>query len=152
MEAKPASNTTRIGMDNLLERYHHVKSWRRRTGKSSFSKSKGNTPATGAREEQKQIQTDQAQSTFLGKLPLEIRILIYKQILLEFGHKQHISLDHDGLLSHTRCVGLNTTYISRDLQRYWGPWGHNHNMCLHASKRPKWALSILPLLLTCRQV
>ena len=99
---------------------------------------------------------EQDNSTLLRKLPLELRILIYRQVLLDFGDSQHILLNENNQIKHSRCVGVRQSYLSRDLQRYWGPWGCNHSWCQQLSVRD-YATGIqgspvVALLQTCRVV
>lgn len=99
---------------------------------------------------------EQDNSTLFRNLPLELRILIYRQVLLDFGDSLHISLNEKKQIKHSRCVGERPSYLSRDLQRYWGPWGCNHSWCQQLSVRD-YATGIqgspvVALLQTCRAV
>jgi hypothetical protein len=99
---------------------------------------------------------EQDNSTLLRKLPLELRILIYRQVLLDFGDSQHICLDGKRQIKHSRCVGVRPSYLSRDLQRYWGPWGCSHSWCQQLSVRDYstgiQGSPVVALLQTCRAV
>ena len=99
---------------------------------------------------------DQLHSTFLSKLPSEIRICIYKDLLLELGHTRHI-IYQDGRLRSVRCIGER--YISSKgshRQHSGGSWGLEHRWCKYLGDRYKPASafgdSFISLLRTCQRL
>jgi hypothetical protein len=139
---------------------HRGVPWRRRKDDPS-TRRRGRTISA---EPEVRLKTDEQPNCFLfKKLPVELRMMIYRQILSSFGQTQHIA--HEVIskkktsvtrLWHSTCIGEVEAYISRDLQRYWGPWGFNHSSCQRLPSGINDSVSngapVLALLQSCRRV
>jgi hypothetical protein len=99
---------------------------------------------------------DQIQSIFLSRLPPEIRVQIYEELLSDLGHERHITFD-EGKLVSGRCI----THTDNDL--LIGPpwnypvWTKGHSWCLEFTRRAgasgiRVATSYIYLLRSCKRV
>ncbi|KAL8787657.1 MAG: hypothetical protein Q9213_002088 [Squamulea squamosa] len=95
---------------------------------------------------------DQLQSPLFGRLPLEVRELIFKYYLTPDGQPMHIFRRTDKRLGHCFCTfepGSHSHYPSFN-------WGYGHPSRTQAwqkisSGRPEFSNNILPLLKSCRR-
>lgn len=121
---------------------------------------------------------DQAQCTFFTRLPLEIRIQIYQELLsvLHFGDKRDI-IFNNGHLASVICVSDPSSmwwgygvvpHVFRDMSfgtdrqvlpictGYAGDWRKNHAWCYYVSLRGETVLkspnSYVCLLTSCRRM
>ena len=103
------------------------------------------------RKEQKTC--DQLRSTFFGRLPLEIRELIYKYSLTPDGESLHVFPRVDRRLGHCFCrFGLENHSQCPNVD-----WGYDNPSETHAwkrtaSERPQYSNNLLPLLKSCRRM
>ncbi len=79
----------------------------------------------------------QTQSSFFGRLPLEIRRMIYLKVVRNAGFRQHIFFKDNAQLRHTPCLApslADLDKIDRKNRRdLYGPdnrWGMLHHNCL----------------------
>lgn len=99
---------------------------------------------------------NQAQSMFVGRLPLEIRIQIYQEMLSDLGHKRHIRFEQ-GKLKSIRCI---ESVERAKLTGECGPaprWDKNHYWCVQLYERARLLgicgdNSYLFLLRSCKRV
>lgn len=103
------------------------------------------------RKEQKTL--DQAQSSLFGRLPLEVRELIYGFYLTPDGGRMHVFRRTDRRLGHCFCTKgpeSHSHYPNSD-------WGYDNPSRTrawqrNASERPVCSNDLLPLLKSCRRV
>jgi hypothetical protein len=98
---------------------------------------------------------DKSQSSFLTKLPLDIRLLIYQQVIFECGHQLHIAL-YDHKLSYKPCIARRDDFVN--FRSGGNAWGQSHTWCKAASLPGQKRIGgvphspLLPLLLSCSRV
>ncbi|KAL8679873.1 MAG: hypothetical protein Q9186_003893 [Xanthomendoza sp. 1 TL-2023] len=99
---------------------------------------------------------DQSQSTLFGRLPLEVRELIYQHYLIASDDDRclHIFRRTDSRLGHYICTGGHESHSHMPLRE----WGYDRISCTRAwekkdesSHQPLFSSSVLPLLKTCRR-
>jgi hypothetical protein len=118
---------------------------------------------------------DQSLSSFLSKLPTEIRIQIYRDVIFANGDHVHIHMKrHESTrIVHSPCLVKGDNELAGDVQRWptkREDWNHIHNSCAVRSlmryphhpeippgppfprRKPPPTGLYLPLLLICRQM
>ncbi|KAI0016847.1 hypothetical protein F4780DRAFT_660978 [Xylariomycetidae sp. FL0641] len=117
----------------------------------------------------------QRESVLFGKLPGEIRAMIYTECWMASGLKQHVFLDQHGRLAHAPCLhgpgqtdtrnekarelcqarrasgSPSLSVDSKWASRFSSPW-HDHWRCEERMRRDKRPRSLfMPILLACKQ-
>jgi hypothetical protein len=127
------------------------------------------------RKANSKTENEQPLSLFLSRLPTEIRVHIYRDVILANGDHVHIHMKrHESLrIVHSPCFAKGGNELSGDVQRRPSKredWNHIHSSCAVKSlmrfphhpeippgppfprRKPPPTGYFLPLLLVCRQM